>query len=76
MSREIIAIVSVRIGLGVLMTGLFAWLRQGIKQGESRLDGRMTALESHIEERRERMAHLEGLLKGMREFVTGRVTAS
>ena len=54
---------------------------------ESRLDGRIGALESRVEEQfntlhgeigelRERMAHLEGLLDGLREAITGRARAN
>ena len=50
---------------------------------ESRLDGSIKALESRFDamesqfgELRERMAHLEGLLEGLREAITGRVQAS
>ena len=50
---------------------------------ESRLDGSIKALESRFDamesqfgELRERMAHLEGLLEGLREAITGRVAAS
>ena len=54
---------------------------------ESRLDGRIGALASRVEEQfnqlrgeigelRERMAHLEGLLEGLREAITGRARAS
>ena len=39
---------------------------------ESRLDGKIAGLESQIGELRERMAHLEGLLEGLREAITGR----
>ncbi len=39
---------------------------------ESRLDGKIGGLESQIGELRERMAHLEGLLEGLREAITGR----
>jgi uncharacterized coiled-coil protein SlyX len=42
---------------------------------EARLDGRISALESQMGELRERMAHLEGLLEGLREAITGRVAA-
>ena len=47
-------------------------LRQDMKQMESRLDGRITSVESQIGELRERMAHLEGLLEGLREAIAGR----
>ena len=39
---------------------------------ESRLDGRISGLESQFGELRERMAKLEGLLEGLREAITGR----
>ncbi len=42
---------------------------------ESRLDKRISGLESQIGDLRERMAHLEGLLEGLREAITGRVKA-
>ena len=64
MSGEIIAIVSVGIGLGVLSTGLFAWLRADNK---------------HLAERIGRLeygqAKLEGLLEGLREAIAGRATS-
>ena len=90
MSGAIITMVSVGVALAGLLVGLFAWmrsdmvkseerLRQDIKQVETRLDGRITALESRVDtqigELRERMAHLEGLLEGIRDFVTGRVAS-
>ena len=43
---------------------------------ESRLDKRISGLESHIGELRERRAHLEGLLEELRESITGRAAAS
>ncbi len=50
---------------------------------ESRLDERINGLESRFDamekqfgELRERMAHLEGLLEGLREAITGRAAAS
>ena len=42
---------------------------------ESRLNGKIGALESQIGELRERMAHLEGFLEGLREAITGRAAA-
>ena len=69
------------------LTRYFPGLRQDIRQDlarlESRLDGSIKALESRFDglerqfgELRERMAHLEGLLEGLREAITGRVKAS
>ena len=50
---------------------------------ESRLDERISglgkrfdAMEHQFGELRERMAHLEGLLEGLREAITGRVASS
>ena len=50
---------------------------------ESRLDERINGLESRFDamekqfgDLRERMAHLEGLLEGLREAITGRAAAS
>ena len=79
MSGEIIAIVTVGLTLAGLIVnsnrGLrqdITQLRQDMKQMESRLDGRITSVESQIGELRERMAHLEGLLEGLREAIAGR----
>ena len=43
---------------------------------ESRLDGKIEALITQLGELRERMAHLEGLLEGLREAITLRTRAS
>ena len=40
-----------------------------------RLESRMDRMESQIGELRERMAHLEGLLEGLREAITRRPAA-
>ena len=79
MSGEIIAIVTVGLTLAGLIVnsnrGLrqdITQLRQDMKQMESRLDGRITSVESQIGELRERMAHLEALLEGLREAIAGR----
>ena len=55
--------------LAVLMIGLFAWLRQDIRK----LDTKTDALRNDLSALRERMAHLEGLLEGLREAITRRV---
>ena len=59
---------------GLILTGNRG-LRQDMAQLETRLDERIGRLESQIGELRERMAHLEGLLEGLREAITGRATA-
>ena len=63
MSGEMIAIVAVGVALaGVILTSL--------KGTETRLGAQIKDL------RGERMAHLEGLLEGLREAITGRAAAS
>ena len=80
MSGEIIAILAVGVVLaGVILNsnrGLRQDVRQDIARLESRLDERISGLESQFGELRERMAHLEGLLEGLREAITGRAAAS
>ena len=43
---------------------------------ESRVEAQFNELCGEIGELRERMAHLEGLLEGLREALSGRVKAS
>ena len=86
MSGELIAIVAVGAALAGLILTSNRGLRQDMAQMESRLDKRISGLESQINELRERMTHevgelrermarLEGLLEGLREAITGRVKA-
>ena len=67
------------LGLAALMVGLFAWLRQDVNRLETRMDGRLSDVETQMNiqssELRERMAKLEGLLEGLRESITGRRAA-
>ena len=65
------------------MARLESRLDERINGLESRLDERISGLESRFDglerqfgELRERMAHLEGLLEGLREAITGRIAAS
>ena len=76
MGGEIFAILAVGVALaGVILTSNRG-VQQDMAQMESRLDKRISGLESQIGELRERMAHLEGLLEGLREAITGRVSSS
>ena len=72
MSVELIGIVTV----GVALAGVILTSSRGLRQDMRRLDERISGLASQIGELRERMAHLEGLLEGLREAITGRVKAS
>ena len=80
MSGEMIAILAVGVALvGVILTSLKGTetrLREDVAKLEARLDGKIGALESQIGELRERMAHLGGLLEGLREAISGRAAAS
>ncbi len=60
------------VGLGVLLIGLFTWLRadQGAFRREVREE--LVKLNQGHADLRERMARLEGLLDGLREAVAGR----
>jgi ubiquinone biosynthesis protein UbiJ len=59
------------LGLAALMIGLFGWLRADVRAVRRDLD----RLNSRVGALGERMAHLEGLLEGLRESVTGRQAA-
>ena len=69
MSGEMIAILAMGVALaGVILTSL--------RGTEARLDAQIKDLRGEVGELRERMAHLEGLLEGLREAITGRAAAS
>ena len=61
MSAEFIAIITVGIGLAVLVSGLFAWLRADMVRMESRLNTRMDerigSSEARVDERILRSPH-------------------
>ena len=61
MSPELIGIIAASIALGGLMISLFARLKSDI----GRLQDGFTQI-------RERVAHIEGLLKGLRDSITAR----
>ena len=86
MSAEIIAILSVGIGLGLLSIGLFAWLRADMVNAEERSRTNLVTVEEHlradIKQLADRVgrleygqAKLEGLLEGLREAITGRAAS-
>ena len=65
MTPEIIAIVTV----GVALAGVILASVRGVRQDINELRGEVGTL-------RERMAHLEGLMEGLREAIVGRAKAS
>ncbi len=78
-----IAVIGTGISLAGLMIGLIAWLRADIRRTEDRLRTDMRSMEDRLSEDintlrketgelRERMAHLEGLLEGLRESLMAR----
>ena len=75
MSGEIIAILSVGIGLGLLSTGLFAWLRTDLVTVEERLRADFKQLADRVGRLEYGQARLEGLLEGLREAITGRAAS-
>ena len=75
MSGEIIAIVSVGIGLGLLSSGLFAWLRTDMVKVEERLRADIKQLADRVGRLEYGQAKLEGLLEGLREAITGRAAS-
>ena len=75
MSMELIAI----IGVGVTLAGLILngqrYQREEIKTLREETQAGFKALREEIISLRERVAHLEGLLEGLREAITGRRVA-
>ena len=74
MSGEIIAILAVGVALAGLIVSSARGLRQDMKHLEARLDARIGKLESQIMDLHGRMSHLDGLLEGLREAISGRAT--
>ena len=59
------------IGVGVALAGLIISGQRGLKSDIRTLATRVQAIEEGQAGLRERMAHLEGLLEGLREAITG-----
>ena len=91
MSVELISVLVAVLAIGATLAGLILTssrgLRQDMAQMESRLDKRISGLEERLRDdikqlgdRVGRMEHsqakLEGLLEGLREAITGRVSSS
>ena len=75
MSGEMTAILSVGIGLGLLSTGLFTWLRTDMVKIEERLRADNKQLADRIGRLEYGQAKLEGLLEGLREAITRRAAS-
>ena len=61
MTPELVGIIAASIALGGLMIFLFAWLKSDISR-----------LQDEFAQIRVRIAHIEGLLKGLRDSITAR----
>ena len=72
MNAEIIAIVTV----GVALAGVILTSARGVRQDIHELRGEVNELRTAVGTLRERMAHLEGLMEGLREAIVGRAKAS
>ena len=75
MSNELIALAAVGVALAGLILTTSRGLRQDMKQGEARLEAQLNGLRGEVNQLRERMSHLEGLLEGLREAITGRTVS-
>ena len=77
MSVELISVLVAVLAMGVTLAGLILTsnrgLRKDMREDIGQLRGDIKDLRGEL---RERMAHLEGLLEGFREAITGRIAAS
>ena len=74
MSVELISVLIAVVAVGATLAGLILSGQRAIRvelaAQRKEFSERFTALEQHIAALRERMAHLEGLLDGLREAIT------
>ena len=77
MSVELISVLIAVVAVGITLAGLILTsvrgLRQEMRQEIQDLRAHMGRIDSHIGELRERMAHVEGLLKGLRDSLVRRI---
>ena len=80
MSVELISVLIAVLATGATLAGLIVTsnrgLRKDMREDIGQLRGDIKDLRSEVGELRERMAHLEGLLEGLREAITVRSAAS
>ena len=73
MDFELISVLVTIVAVGIALAGLFLTTVRGLRQEVRDLRGHMGRIDSHIGELRERMAHVEGLLKGLRDAIAQRI---
>ena len=66
----IVSIMGITITVGIALAGMILSGQSAARRNMEILDVRLAALEKGQGELRERMAHLEGLLEGLREAIT------
>ena len=69
------AAIAILVAIGTSFRGLREELRTQGKDLRERIDTQGKELGDQISQLRERMAHLEGLLEGLREAITGKRVA-
>ena len=75
MSVELISVLIAVLAIGATLAGLIVTSNRGLRN-IGQLRGDIKDLRGEVGELRERMAHLEGLLEGLREAITVRSAAS
>lgn len=75
MTPEIWTIIGVGVAIAALILAQARHSNRLIETMETRMNDRFQSFETQITELRERMAHLEGLLEGLREAIAGRRAA-
>ncbi|MDE2925271.1 MAG: hypothetical protein OXT71_02595 [Acidobacteriota bacterium] len=73
MDFELISVLVTILAVGIGLAGLFLTTVRGLRQEMRDIRGHMGRIDSHIGELRERMAHVEGLLKGLRDAIAQRI---
>ena len=80
MSVELISVLIAVLAIGATLAGLIVTsnrgLRKDMREDMEQLRQDIKDLRGEVGELRERMAHLEGLLEGLREAITVRASAS
>lgn len=77
MDIELISVLVTIVAVGIALAGLVLTTVRGLRQEMGQemrgIRGHMGRIDSHIGELRERMAHVEGLLKGLRDSLARRI---